>query len=181
MGEKKSLGRVGQFLRAIRARISSEDLAFMEAHLPKEARPLFLAMHPADQRHVLNVAYTAWELAEREGAEVDRELLLRCCLMHDVGRVKGTMDIWGKVWAVLAEKFLPAGLWQKLECTEAAHFWQKPGLALYVYRCHSELGAARLRRLGFAQEAEIIRFHHSPQNGVEAEELKLLRCADALN
>ena len=46
MGEEKRLGRVGQFLRAIRARISSEDLAFMEAHLPKEARPLFLAMHP---------------------------------------------------------------------------------------------------------------------------------------
>ena len=181
MGKEKRLGRVGQFLRAIRARISSEDLAFMEAHLPEEARPLFLAMHLADQRHVLNVAYTAWEQAEREGAEVDRELLLRCCLLHDVGRVKGTMDIWGKVWAVLAEKFLPAGLWQKLECTEAAHFWQKPGLALYVYRCHPEIGAARLREVGLNREAEIIRFHHSPPMETEAEELKLLRRADALN
>ena len=181
MGEEKCLGRVGQFMRAIRARISSEDLAFMEAHLPKEARPLFLAMHPADQRHVLNVAHTALAIAEETGAEVDRELLLRCCLLHDVGRVKGTMDVWGKVWAVLAEKFLPAALWQKLECTEAAHFWQKPGLALHVYRCHPEIGAGKLRGIGFDQEAEIIRFHHSPPDGAEAEELKLLRRADALN
>ena len=181
MGEEKRLGRVGQFLRAIRARISSEDLAFMEAHLPKEARPLFLAMHPADQRHVLNVAHTALAIAEETGAEVDRELLLRCCLLHDVGRVKGTMDVWGKVWAVLAEKIMSAELWQMLECTEAAHFWQKPGLALHVYRCHPEIGAGKLRGLGFDQEAEIIRFHHSPPGGAEAEELKLLRRADALN
>ena len=179
--EKNRLSRVGQFLRAIRARISAEELAFMEAHLPKEARSLFLAMHPADQCHALNVAHTALAIAEETGAEVNRELLLRCCLLHDVGRVKGTMDVWGKVWAVLAEKFLSAELWQKLECTKAAHFWQKPGLALYVYRCHPELGAAKLREVGLAQEAEIIRFHHSPQKKAEAEELKLLRCADALN
>ena len=111
----------------------------------------------------------------------DRELLLRCCLLHDVGRVRGTMDVWGKVWAVLAEKIMSAELWQMLECTEAAHFWQKPGLALYVYRCHPEIGAARLREVGLNREAEIIRFHHSLPKAIEAEELKLLRRADALN
>ena len=180
MGEKKNLGRVGQFLRAISAKVTAEDIAFMEAHLPEKARPLFLAMHPADQRHVLSVAHTALAMAEQE-PELDREFLLRCCLLHDVGRVKGTMDIWGKVFGVLAEKFLPPALRRQLECCQAEHFWQRPGLALYVYRCHAEIGAEKLKELGFQREAELVRLHHAPEAQEDPEELKILRRADALN
>lgn len=180
MGKQKSLGRAGQFLRAVRARVTPEDMAFLEAHLPREARPLFLAMHVADQRHALNVAYTALELSE-EAQGIDRELLLRCCLLHDVGRVKGTMDVWGKVWTVLADKFLGREIWSAMERRQAAHFWQRPGLALYVYRCHPELGAEKLAALGFEREAGLIRLHHSPETPADPEELKIMRRADALN
>ena len=180
MGEKKSLGRVGQFLRAMRAGVTAEDLAFMEAHLPPQARPLFLAMHVADQRHVLNVAYTALELA-KDVSGVDRELLLRCCLLHDVGRVRGTLDVWGKVWTVLADKFLPTRTRLALEKEQAGSLWQKPGYALYVHRSHPEIGAAKLEKLGLVREAEIIRLHHKPEAPGDAEELKILRRADALN
>ena len=180
MGKTKSLGRAGQFLRAVGARVTSEDMAFMEAHLPREARPLFLAMHVADQRHALNVAYTALELA-REAQGIDRELLLRCCLLHDVGRVKGAMDVWGKVWTVLADKLLSREAWAALERRQADHFWQRPGLALYVYRCHPEMGAEKLAALGLEREAELVRLHHSPERPADPEELKLLRRADALN
>ncbi len=180
MGKKKSLGRAGQFLRAVKARVTAEELAFMKAHLPPEVQPLFLAMHVADQRHVLNVAYTALELA-KDASGVDRELLVRCCLLHDVGRVKGTLDVWGKVWTVLANKFLPAKMRFALEKDQGGSLWQKPGYALYVHRRHPEMGAAKLESLGFEREAEIIRLHHKPEAPGDAEELKILRRADALN
>lgn len=180
MGKKKNLGRVGQFLRAVRARVTAEDLGFMASHLPEPARALFLAMHKADQRHALNVAYTALELSEeRQG--IDREFLLRCCLLHDVGRVRGTMDVWGKVWGVLAEKLLSQAVRRWLEKEKAEHFWQRPGLALYVYRCHAEIGAGKLEALGLLEEAELVRLHHRPETALDREELKILKRADALN
>ena len=180
MGEKESLGRVGQFWRALTAQVTAEELAFVESCLPEGARPLFLAMHKADQRHVLNVAYTALELSEGR-QDIDRDFLLRCCLLHDVGRVKGTMDVWGKVWGVLAEKLLSPSLRRRLENHRAEHFWQRPGLALYVYRCHAEIGAEKLMALGLHREAGLIRLHHAPENADDPEELKILRRADALN
>ena len=180
MGKKKSLGRARQFLRAMGAKINQEDMAFMEAHLPRKARLLFLAMHVADQRHALNVAYTALELA-KESKGVDRELLLRCCLLHDVGRVKGTLDVWGKVWTVIADKLLPQKARAALEREKAVYFWQRPGLALHVYRCHPEMGAEKLMALGLDREAKLIRLHHSPATAADPEELRMLRIADALN
>ena len=88
--------RVKQFYRAITARITMADRAWVEETLPAAAKPLFYDMHPADQYHALNVAKTAMRLWG-EAPAGDRDLLLRAALLHDVGRVQGDMDIMGKV------------------------------------------------------------------------------------
>ena len=140
--------------------------------------PLFYAMHRADQRHALNVAQTAMQLAdaferEHEGTHVDRSLLERCALLHDVGRRKGDLNIFGKVFCVLLVHYFPA----------RSQAWANDGTSkmLAVYYHHPQIGAEMLRSLGFMQEADIIARHHSSAAGGEPIELRLLREADEAN
>ena len=101
-------GRVRQFVRAVTQHMGEADHAFVRANLPAKALPLFYAMHPADQVHARNVAYTARALAGERGLpEEQRAFLIRCALLHDVGRRRGDLDILGKVFAVLMMHYLP--------------------------------------------------------------------------
>ena len=170
------IGRVRQFVRAITAQVTTEDRAYVESVLPKEALPLFYGMHRADQRHALNVAQTAMQLAEErraEGTPIDERLLERCALLHDVGRRKGDLDIFGKVFCVLAVHFFPA----------RARMWAEDGTSkmLAVYFHHPKIGAELLRGIGLAEEAEIIERHHEIAKMGDSLELRLLRLADEAN
>ncbi len=170
------IGRVRQFVRAITAQVTAEDRAYVESVLPKEALPLFYGMHRADQRHALNVAQTAMQLAEErraEGTPIDERLLERCALLHDVGRRKGDLDIFGKVFCVLAVHFFPA----------RARMWAEDGTSkmLAVYFHHPKIGAALLRDIGLSKEAAIIERHHEAEQAEDAIELRLLRLADEAN
>lgn len=174
-------GRVRQFARALTERMTAEDWRHVKAILPAAALPLFRAMHPADQCHVLHVARTAEKMAEREGlSREERTILARCALLHDVGRVKGDLDIMGKVFAVLVMHGLPA-VGRRMMRKDAQRLWQKPGHALYVYRHHPAIGAAKLRAIGLTKEAAIIAQHHEPPSLFDPPVLRLLKAADEEN
>ena len=167
--------RIRQFCRAITARITDADKKWVADNLPPAAQELFYAMHPADQYHALNVARTALELWEKQPAG-DRDLLLRSALLHDVGKKRGDMDVFGKVWAVLLKHFLPE-LAKKLALQGTGYL----GHIMYISYNHAQIGAEKLQHIGMVQEAEIIRYHHSPEQKDEPPELTLLRMADELN
>lgn len=167
--------RIKQFYRAMTARITAADREWVQESLPPEVQELFYAMHPADQYHALNVAKTAMDLWTAEPAG-DRDLLLRAALLHDVGRVKGDLDVMGKVLAVVVEYFFPG---KARQLGQADDGWL--GHMMHVYYHHPEMGALKLEALGLMQEAAIIRFHHAPPREKEPPELKLLRAADELN
>lgn len=169
-------GRVRQFVRAITERMDEGDCAFVRANLPAKALPLFAAMHPADQVHVRNVAYTALDLAKEHGLPAEqRAFLVRCSLLHDVGRRKGDLDILGKVFAVLMMHYLPSASARLME--HPGHL----GHALYVYRHHPAIGAALLRKIGMEEEAAVIERHHMAAAPGDSPVLMLLREADARN
>ena len=170
------LGRVRQFVRAVTARVTDEDRAYVASVLPEQAVPLFYAMHRADQRHALNVTRTAMALAderERDGARVNRALLERCALLHDVGRRRGDLDIFGKVACVLLVHVFPA----------RSKRWADNGTSamLRVYYHHPQIGAELLRGIGLFLEASIIERHHAPAQATDPIELTLLRAADEAN
>ncbi len=172
-----TLGRVRQFVRAMTAHIIEEDRAYVASVLPQNALPLFYAMHRADQRHALNVARTAMELVDalelQERMQVDRALLERSALLHDVGRRKGDLDILGKVLCVLLVHFFP----------ERSRRWAEDGTSamLHVYYHHPQIGAELLRGIGLFEEADIIERHHEPAKLDDSIELRLLREADEAN
>lgn len=176
--------RVRQFYRALTARLNADDVERVKNLLPPTAQPLFFAMHPTDQYHAFMVARTAKRLAEKlsehEQHRLNNALLIRACLLHDVGRKKGDLDISGKVWAVLMTKLLP-GLSHRLAARERGGALEYITHGLYVYYHHPEIGAARLRAVGLLNEANVIAGHHLPETMNDSLELRLLKQADGLN
>ncbi|MBQ9477955.1 MAG: HD domain-containing protein [Selenomonadaceae bacterium] len=161
--------RVRQFFRALNSQLTIEDGRYISTHLTAEEQKLFFAMDVTDQCHSLRTAYAIERFAIDDKQGVDREFLIRCALLHDVGRVKGDMSIVGKAAAVLASEVFPgAGAWLE----------RRGSRLMYVYKHHAELGAKKLQDIGLFREAKIVAKHHSPPSPDDPKELKLLRLAD---
>lgn len=165
-------GRVKQFIRAVTARVTVDDGKYISAHLNAEEQKLFFAMSVADQAHCLRTAYRVERLVIEDKRGVNREFLIRCALLHDVGRRAGDLTILGKIFVVLITSIAPKFA-ERLEIN-GNH-------ALYVYHHHAELGAQKIQRIGLFKEAKIIAKHHAPPKPEDPLELKLLRVADNEN
>lgn len=171
--------RVLQFFHALTAHLCESDHVFVRRYLRDGECVLFYAMDVIDQRHALHTAYTALELARGEN-DIDETFLVRIALLHDVGRVKGDLGLWGKVAVVLLDRCLPhfSRRAAALSRESIFGFWRH---ALYVYYHHAEIGSEKLRLLGCVKEAFAVRLHHSPPESSEPAELCLLRRADSMN
>lgn len=143
-------------------------------------------MNVFDQRHVLNTAYTAQQICDIERIELDRKLLIRACLLHDIARTSGDICIWDKVANVLLAHFAP----QKAKAIARAaaslknrhrDFFERRWYAVYIYYHHAQIGAAKLRSLGMDDIAAVIEHHHDEEKHSDSPELCVLRRADSLN
>lgn len=134
-----------------------------------------------DQQHALNVTKTAIQLSA--GApDINRKLLVRSCLLHDVGRVRGDLSTADKVIAVLAHRLFGrrAADWGRTGGKGSR--LQNIRHALYVYYNHAELGARKLAEIGTPSEViEIVRKHHGVPAEDDSPELRILREADNLH
>lgn len=164
--------RIKQFIRAVTARVTVEDSKYISAHLNAEEQKLFFAMSVVDQAHSLRTAYTIERLVIEDKRGVDKEFLIRCALLHDVGRKAGDLTIKGKIFVVLITSLAPKFA-DRMEING--------NRALYVYHHHAELGAQKIQRIGLFKEAKIIAKHHAPPKPDDPLELKLLRLADNEN
>ena len=172
--------RVKQFFAAITARIEASDHKFIVSNLSAKEADFFYQMNLPDQRHALNVAYTALELADGQ-KQVDQELLIKCALLHDVGKVKGDVSTADKIITVILDK--AAADWAKA--------WGRQGRggkmanlrhAVYIYYHHAVRGADMLSAAGMSHQlTEIVAKHHEAPAVGEPPELTLLREADNLN
>ena len=169
--------RVRQVLAALRAHLSAEDWRFIDAWLQPDEKALFASLTLADQYHALQTAYTARQLLPKYPA-ANQHLLLRCALLHDVGRVRGDMGTKGKILAVLLHAAAPDWVRNKGAADGPAGSLQH---MLYVYLHHAELGAAKLSALGLSAEASIVAGHHKAPAEYDPPELKILRMADGMN
>ena len=161
--------RILQFIRAVTARVTVDDGKYISTHLNAEQQKLFFAMSVVDQAHSLRTAYKIERLIIEDKRGVDREFLIRCALLHDVGRKAGDLTIAGKIFVVLITSLAP-NFADKMEING--------NRALYVYHHHAELGAQEIQRIGLFKEAKIIAKHHVPPKPDDPLELKLLRIAD---
>ncbi len=164
--------RIKQFYRALTAEISVDDEKYIMNHLSRKEQELFFALSTIDQYHSLNVAYTIERLIIEDKQGIDREFLIRCALLHDIGKIDRKLTIWQKVFTVLVTEFAPK-IADDLEL--------RGNKSIHIYRNHAEIGAQKLQRMGLFQEAKLIARHHSPPREDDTRELKLLKIADNEN
>lgn len=174
------LKRVKQVVKALTAAITAADREFVSRELLPAEQQLFWSMNKPDQRHALDVAYTALRLAEGR-SDINQQLLIQCALLHDVGKVKGDVSTFDKIAAVIAHKAAPH--WAKR--------WAKAGRgsrvanlrhAFHTYFHHAERSAEFLQQSGSnAAVVAIVRRHHQAELPEDPPELTLLRIADDLN
>ncbi len=172
--------RVKQVVAALTARIEERDQIFIDKYLSKAEAAFFEQMNLPDQRHALNVAYTALALVADQ-KHIDQDLLVKCAILHDVGKVKGDVSTADKIITVILDTFMPQ--WAKS--------WGREGRggkianlrhAVYIYYNHAARGSAMLAAAGMPLSiTEIIARHHEAPAVGEPPELTLLRAADNLN
>lgn len=179
--------RIKQFLRAIVANgPSEEENKILKKYLTSEAEKYFRKMTIPDQRHVLNVFYTANELQKNKKMPVDNFLLNRCCLLHDIGRGR-KMTTFCKTLSVILDKLCHQ--WAVERGNNKNKFL---GDMLYHYYHHAELSADILRSIGMEKEASIVELHHHDEEKLKklyqqgnkaagSNVLKFLKEADDLN
>jgi len=174
------LNRFKQVVAALSATITAADHHYIRKNLKAEERSLFYGMNLPDQRHALNVAYTALVLA-RDRTGVDEELLVKSALLHDVGKVRGDVSTMDKILTVIAHKL--ASSWFR--------GWGKYGRgsklanlrhAVHIYFHHPERSADMLAAIGTGQDiVGIVRRHHEAPEDGDPLELTILRQADNLH
>lgn len=139
-----TLYRVRQFVRALTARISEEELEQVAQTVSPPVYALFRSMALQDQRHSLDV-YATLRLSGWERPE-----LLTAALLHDVGKSLAPLPAWQRALIVLLSRFLPR-LMKRLE--------RKRGFAIHAH--HAELGARLAQQAGCSPlVVSLIRRHH---------------------
>lgn len=166
--------RVGQFLRALTARASEEEVEQAIRILTPEARALFRCQAVQDQRHALVVYH-----ALRQAGHTNQQLLA-AALLHDVGKAAARLPAWQRAIIVLLEHFAPC-LLARLSQGEPRG-WSRP---LVVYARHPEVGSRWAQEAGCTPlTVALIRRHQDGLTGRQTEEdqlLAALQAADNLN
>ena len=172
--------RVKQVVAAVTATFTPEDQVFVSRYLNTAEQKLFFGMNLPDQRHVLNVAQTALQLAQHQ-QKIDINLLVKCALLHDVGKIKGDVSTIDKIITVMGHKLSPryAKQWGRLgrgsKLDNIRH-------AFYIYFNHAERSAAMLKEIGVKTTiVKIIGKHHKAPADDDPLELVILRKSDDLN
>ncbi|HEY67366.1 MAG: hypothetical protein DRI79_06040 [Chloroflexi bacterium] len=166
--------RVWQFLRALTARVSQEELEEAIYILTPEAQALFRRQAVQDQRHALAVYYTL-----RRAGHTNPQLLA-AALLHDVGKAAARLPAWQRAVIVLLEHFAPR-LLARLSRGEPRG-WRRP---FVIYARHSEVGARWAQEAGCSPlTVALIRRHQDRLASCQTEEEQLLaalQAADNLN
>jgi len=173
------INRIRQVFSALTASVTAADREFVEMNLSKQEQQLFWKMNLPDQRHALNVAYTALDMAKCK--QLNITVLTKCALLHDVGKVKGDVSTLDKIITVLAHKLAPhwAKEWGRRgrgsRLTNLRH-------AFYTYFNHPDLSADLLRMIGVSPVIiDIVSKHHKAPEESDPPELVILKAADDLH
>jgi putative nucleotidyltransferase with HDIG domain len=161
----KAIYRISQGLRVLFAFALPLDSSEAERLLTPPLLALFRRMRRADQRHSLSVMRT---LVEQGHTDPD---LLAAALLHDVGKVRHPITLFGRTLAVLARAFAPKrhAQWGQGELSG----WRRP---FVVAHQHSVWSAEMLAEAGAPpMVVALARRHQTPLDGSpQSEEDRLL-------
>ncbi|MDR3270778.1 MAG: HDOD domain-containing protein [Peptococcaceae bacterium] len=152
--------RLRQLLKAHNAKILPSEHTWAGHILSPSAQALFLRQDTRDQRHALDVALAL----ERNHAALPAEnldLLLTAALLHDCGKSLQPVELWHRIFIVLA-KFLPEG-WRQALLRSATPL----AFPLRLAQDHPAQGARLARNAGLPDSVcLLIAEHHAPSTAL---------------
>lgn len=153
--------RVKQFLKAITARITPEDICFVNKYLSKKELGLFNRLKSYEQKHCIDVAMRLKEMSEGETE------MIRLGLLHDIGKIKYPLSPLEKSLIVILDKVSKGKI---KSC--------KRSKMVKCYYEHPQIGYELLKETDQYEETflETIRRHHDLE--IEGVKLQLLQQAD---
>lgn len=159
-------GKVRQFGAHLRASVDPAERRALAAWAPPWALAMFDGMHPADQRHGLDVVASLREDGVAGETDADRELLV-AGLLHDAG--KGQTGVWPRVAYSLGDAYGPRV--QRLIRRVPLASWRR---SLERLDGHAETSAAMVASAGgSARTVGLIRHQDAPVDPVDGERLRL--------
>lgn len=154
------MGRIKQYLKAIRASISEEDYKFLHRVLSKKELSYFNRFPDFEKRHALDVCYY---IIDKYGKEED---LIKAALFHDIGKTEAKITPTKKAIAVILEK-VPF----------ITNFLRRYFLFLEVYYNHPKYSARICREMGLNERVVYLVEHHHDFETLD-EDVEKLQDAD---
>ncbi len=164
------LNRCKQFFSALNPEFNDSDFRFVQSLLTPAELALFKAMEPIDQKHCIDVARSCELLAISEPPSVNRTLLYKAALLHDIGKSREPLGLTDRVAIVLLQNFLP---WLYNILANKSHG------PCFIAKNHPAIGAKMCREAGCTNELVVLVELH--QAGGSGRELELLIQADQQN
>lgn len=156
--------RVQQFIKAMTAQITKEDISFVKQYLNKAETDLFFRLKPYEQRHCIDVARKLYETTEG-----DMEMI-KLGLLHDIGKIQYPLHPIEKSVIVI------------LDHLTAGHIKRyRKYKMVKCYYDHPQIGYDILKESGHYDETflKLIKNHHQQEK--ENPKLHLLQEADNLS
>lgn len=156
--------RVKQFIAAITARITKEDVDFVRTYLSQSERALFFRLKPYEQRHCIEVANKLKKMAHN-----DREMI-RLGLLHDVGKTVYPLNPIEKSIIVVLDHVSKGKIKKYSKCKMVKCYYEHPQIGYHLMKKQGDYDEAFLNK---------IKKHH--EKDVEDVGVCLLQQADKLS
>lgn len=162
------LYRIKQFIWCLSAKITNDDLKYIESNLNNHEIVLFKKLSVYEQKHCINVA------RDVEKVCYDREIgcsnLIKIALLHDIGKINGKINIIDKSILVILD-YLSKGSIKKFNKIKQVNF----------YYNHGKIGADILKKYGYDKRFLYLIENHHNNNITIDKELDIIKFCDNKN
>ncbi len=158
--------RVRQFIWAVTARLTGDDLIFIGSYLNDEEKKIFASLPISIQTHSVKVAREALEECQKQNL-YDIQLI-KAALLHDVGQAHTGLNPFTKSIMVLGSRLFPKFLRKLSKIRFVRAYYEHGEMALEILQAEPEY-------IKF-----LVRNHHN-YNIQGDEKLKILQTVDSRN
>ncbi|AEB77194.1 conserved protein [Clostridium botulinum BKT015925] len=153
---------------AITARITPNDEKLLQKYLNKQEHDLFNQLSMNEKTHSLRVAKDIMKVYME--SKLNKEYFVKVALLHDIGKIKGNLNVLEKGVLVILNKISNG----KLKKFSNIH-------KINIYYNHGEIGAEILRKQGHDERFLYLVKNHHNNDIIEDMDLNILKKCDDRN